>query len=112
MLVLPERSLLTFCPADLFRWLPSAREQLQTNKKFFNKERMKWGRGSMEEAVAVVVSSALVVNYNTELGTEGSFRAGPLFPGTPFSRVVPVPPMSIPLQLGLKTTEAGTNPAA
>lgn len=66
----------------------------------------------MEEAVAVVVSSASALNYNTDLGTEGSSRIGPLFPGTPHSRVVPVPPMSIPLQLGLKTTVAGTNTAA
>lgn len=62
--------------------------------------------------MAVAVPSALVVNYNTELGTEGSCRVGPLFPGTPCSRVVPGPPVSIPLQLGLKTTEAGTNTAA
>lgn len=66
----------------------------------------------MEEAKAVVVSLALVLNYNTELGTQGSFRVGSLFPGTPRSRVVPVPPMSIPLQLGVKATEAGTNAAA
>lgn len=60
----------------------------------------------------MVLSSTLVVNYNPELGTEGSFRGGPLFPGTPSSRVVPVPPMSILLEVGLKTTEAGTNTAA
>lgn len=92
--------------------LPSAGEQPRTNKKLSNKKGWKQGQGSMEEAVAVAVSPALVVSYNTELGTERSFRVGPLFPGTPCSRVVPGCPMSIPPQLGLKTTEAGTNTAA
>lgn len=92
--------------------LPSAGEQPRTNKKFSNKKGWKQGWRSMEEAVAVAVSSVLIVSCNTELGTERSFRVGPLFPGTPCSGVVPVRPMSIPPQLGLKSTEAGTNTAA